>query len=63
MAVSARQRRPRGGGPGSLTVEDDDERGITVSAAVDGVTVAEADVDPETMEDAVERRVWTAAAR
>ena len=44
--------------PVTLTVEDDDERGITVSAAVDGVTVAEAD-DPETMEDAENEATYT----
>ena len=44
--------------PVTLTVEDDDERGITVSAAVAGVTVDEAD-DPETMEDAENEATYT----
>ena len=38
----------------TLTIEDDDTRGITVSAAADGVTVAEAD-DPETLKHNGER--------
>ena len=42
----------------TLTIEDDDERGITVSAAADGVSVAEAD-DPATMEDMENEATYT----
>ena len=42
----------------TLTVEDDDERGVTVSAAADGVTVAEAD-DPATTNTAENEATYT----
>ena len=44
----------------TLTIEDDDERGVTVSAAADGVTVAEADI-AATMDAREDQATYTVA--